>query len=70
MKPVSEFNVAQKQIGEYKHTQINNFPKEKEEVMLICLSGLYEPLKGEDDGERPAAHVIGGMKHKLLPLPL
>lgn len=70
---MSEFNVAQKQIGEYKHAQINNVPKERERGgdAHLSFSGLYEPLvKDEDDGERPAAHVIGRMKQKLLLLPL
>lgn len=36
VKPVSEFNVAQKQIGERKHIHIKHVNKNREEVMLIC----------------------------------
>lgn len=50
---------------------LNNFPKERGGDAHLSFSGLYEPLlKEEDDGERPAAHVIGRMKQKLLLLPL
>lgn len=46
------------------HSQsLANVPSEgKEDVtlMLMVVSGLYQPPpKGEDDEERPAAHVLG-----------
>lgn len=38
---MSEFNVAQKQIGECKHAQINNVNRDRQEVMLICLFQVW-----------------------------
>lgn len=41
---MSEFNVAQKQIGEYKPTQINHVNRDREEVMLSCLFQVWMKL--------------------------
>ena len=70
VKPVTEFNSPEKQIGKYKHNKVKIFPiKEQKrricDCNLVLVSGHEPEVNREDKVIRPAAHLTGNIIIKI-----